>query len=157
MRPIILILTVLISLYPFTIIHGQNDSAKQNYWSKAQKELWEQEQDYWKLRKEADFEGFMNLWDERFIGWSGPGIISRSDIQVLVKKEFNNRNDKLNYELKPLDVKIIDDIGVTFYYTVFMDDEGKKLGQSRFHHTWKKQDGTWKIISGMSASSQNKN
>jgi hypothetical protein len=109
------------------------------------------------LRKAADFKGFMSLWDERFVGWSGPGIISKSDINVLVKKEFKNRDDKLKYELKPRAVKIIDDIGVTFYHTLFLDDEGKKLGQSRFHHTWKKQNGTWKIISGMSASSPNKN
>lgn len=93
----------------------------------------------------------MSLWDARFIGWSGPGIITQSDVKRLVEKEFTRREDELNYELRPRAVRVFDRTAVTFYSVVFQDDDGATVDRARFHHTWRKTNGTWMIISGMSA------
>jgi hypothetical protein len=130
---------------------AQDDPAPQRNWSKKQANVWDKEREYWKRRKAADFEGFMSLWDERFIGWSGPGIITRSDLKTLAQKEFAGRDHELRYELRPRAVRVFDQTAVTFYSVVFQNEEGETVGRTRLHHTWRKQDGTWTIVSGMSA------
>jgi hypothetical protein len=93
----------------------------------------------------------MSLWDERFVGWSGPGIITRSDLKMLAEKEFAGRDHELRYELRPRAVRGFDQTAVTFYSVLFQNEEGETVRRTRFHHTWRKQDGTWTIASGMSA------
>lgn len=134
-----------------TSLFAQDDPSLHRNWSERQANVWEKEKEYWKVRKAADFEGFMSLWDERFVGWSGPGIITRSDLKTLVEKEFASRAEELRYELKPRAVRVFNQTAVTFYSVVFQNEEGKTVRRTRFHHMWRKQDGTWKIASGMSA------
>jgi ketosteroid isomerase-like protein len=44
-------------------------SASAQEWSAAQQEVWSMEEAYWERRQEGDVEGFMDLWDEDFVGW----------------------------------------------------------------------------------------
>lgn len=57
----------------------------------------------------------------------------------------------LRYELEPLAVNIDRKIGITFYRVIHDNEKGETTGATRLTHTWRKQDGEWKIIGGMSA------
>lgn len=151
----ILALAFLLSMQPITLF-GQNKADVQQNWSNKQKKVWEKEKSYWKLRKAANFEGFMSLWDKAFIGWSGPETFNWSDLKRKVKKEFKGRDNGLNYELRPHAVKIFGSTAVTFYSVLFQNDKGDTVDRALFHHSWRKQNGTWKIIAGMSVPSQKK-
>ena len=146
------ILIVMVFLgFGSTSLFAQDDPVPRRNWSERQANVWEKEREYWKRRKMADFEEFMSLWDERFVGWSGPGIITRSDLKTLVEKEFAGRDHELRYELRPRAVRVFDRSAVTFYSVSFQNEEGETVERVRFHYTWRKQAGTWTIVSGMSA------
>lgn len=136
-----------------SLLHAQEQAlADQENWSAIEQEVWEQEERYWRLREARDFEGFMSLWDEDFVGWSGPGIISREDIRRLVRKEFKRERDReLRYELFPRAVRAYGNVVATFYTAVFRDSTGAEADRARFHHVWRNDEGTWKIIEGLSA------
>lgn len=149
-RAVFLIVVVALGFGSTSLFAQDNPSLHRN-WSERQANVWEKEKEYWKLRKASDFEGFMSLWDERFIGWSGPGIITRSDLKTLAEKEFASRDQELRYELHPRAVRVFDQTAVTFYSVSFQNEDGETVRRTRFHHMWRKEDGTWKIASGMSA------
>ncbi len=143
---------VALFLSPSAALAQEKTVADQEQWSAEQRKVWEQEQKYWRLRKAQDLEGFMSLWDERFVGWSGPGIISRSDLRELVVEEFRNRQKgRGQYKLIPRAVRVYDDIGIAFYTAVLSAPDSEEADTVRFHHSWRNEGGRWQIIEGLSA------
>lgn len=151
-RYVAVAVTISVLVVPSALHAQEQRVANQEEWSPTQREVWEQEKKYWQLRNALDIEAFMSLWDEEFVGWSGPGIISRADIRKIAAKVAERRKPgALNYELIPRAVRVHGNLGITFYTAIFRDSTGAKMEEVRFHHSWRKENGQWKIIEGLSA------
>lgn len=75
-----------------TAVHGQEQAlADQQHWSATQQEVWEQEQAYWGYLSAGKIERFMALFDKEFVGWSGPGIISRAYARKMAGRVAESR------------------------------------------------------------------
>ncbi len=125
--------------------------------SPDQRQVWQREVTYWKLWKAGDEDGFMELWDPRFVGWpeSTSGPIDRSTLEQLVRQQFQFvRAGQFDYELHPLAVLVLGDVAMTYYavHNHYRAPDGtESSGDSRLTHTWMRTDGTWRIVGTMSA------
>jgi ketosteroid isomerase-like protein len=135
------------------VLHGQDSvSPEQEAWSSAQQEVWERERAYYQYLEQRDVDKFMSLWNERFVGWpqGSETPIDYSDLRQFVGDWFSELPEDRRYTLEPLAVNVYSDIGITYYRTVTYD-AGEKVSVARLHHVWRKRDGEWQIIGGMSA------
>lgn len=139
-------------LSPSSLLHAQEQApANQENWSATQQEVWEQEEVFWRYLSAGQVDRFMTLWDEQVIDWpSSEGRpISRSALRNSVEQDASGSD--LHYELEPLAINMYGDIGMAFYGVIFKNEKGEATGAGRYIHVWRKQDGEWTIIGGMSA------
>lgn len=127
-------------------------------WTKEQKEVWKREEEYWDFYSSGNLDAFMKLWHRDFKGW--PSFASKPASKKKLKKSMKETieslaNINIKYKLTPHEINCCDkNVYATLYLytTKFKNEEGKTVKSSgRITHTWKKTNGTWKIISGMSA------
>lgn len=129
--------------------------AQQPKFSPGQKEVWSMEEKYWKIFTAFDREGYLGLWDENQVDWPQP-------LPEPVRKDFIRSNPfallqggKMeNVHLEPKAVQVFDNVGVTYYIVTatYVRKDGSTEEESfRVSHTWRKANGTWLIIAGMSA------
>jgi hypothetical protein len=125
--------------------------------------VWEREQAYWRFVDSNDKESYLELWDEEFIGWprgSGnpTGVDNIADWMVPLHADPTTEP---RHELKLEAIRAFGESIVVVHYLAlrhYLDtDTGRRLPDSdtyvpaRFTHTWRKMDGVWRIIAGMSA------
>ncbi len=134
-------------------VSGQEQTvADQENWSPTQKEVWEQEQAFWRYLSASEVDRFMTLWDGQVIDWPGSEgrPIGRSALRSSVEEDATSGSD-LRYELEPLAINVYGDIGIAFYGVIFKNERGEPTGAGRYTHVWRKKGGEWEIIGGMSA------
>lgn len=125
--------------------------------TKAQRALWKMEEKYRDLFSLETMEEYMDLWHDNFWGW--PDFSESPDNKKLLRKktikflkQFKNNSPKI--EFIPHRVEIYGKTGIAFYIGIFKGKSktGEKLKvTARLTHTWKKQNGKWVIIGGMSS------
>jgi ketosteroid isomerase-like protein len=120
--------------------------------SAREREVWEQEEAYWRDLKTHDKRAFLSLWHEQFVGWPRVELAPIQKDQIALQP--NMRRRFLEYKLEPLSVREYgDNLVVTFYRcTARSTDEngGDEQTQStRLTHTWMKTAQGWQIIGGM--------
>jgi len=124
--------------------------AHETGWSQAQTEVWGREEAYWKSLKGHDKEAYLSLWDEVFFGWPS---YAKSPVGKNALRERPLRAvDSYTFEQKS--VQMFGDLAMTFLQVqVKPSTNGKEGGLVlRITHTWRKKDGEWRIIGGMSCS-----
>ena len=129
-------------------------SASAQEWSDVQQDVWSMEEAYWERRQQADVEGFMDLWDEDFVGWPywAPEPMTKADIRQSVREGV--LSGLVSFELDPHAIRLFGDIAVVHYsYEVRgRDAAGREANRTgRLTHTWRWHDGKWRIIGGMSS------
>lgn len=142
----------------FTLLIAASGAAEQPRFAPEQQEVWRMEEKYWQIFTALDREGYLALWDENQVDWPYP-------LSDPIRKDFIRsdpfallQGGKLkNVHLEPKAVQVFNNVGVTYY--IVTDTYTKKDGSSeeesfRISHTWRKKDGTWLIIAGMSAPEQ---
>jgi len=124
--------------------------------SATEQAVWEQEETYWRLVKAHNRERYLDLWDDRFVGW--PRFES-----VPIHKDkithFMSERKVLDYKLEPFSVREFGgDVVVTLYrLTVHSTDRtgaNESTRTGRLTHTWMRTEMGWRIIGGMSAEDQ---
>ena len=128
--------------------------------SPSEQAVWDEEKTYWSSLKADDHETYLNLWDERFVGWP---IVEKSPIH---KSNIRQAFDKprasifarklLNYTLEPMSVREYGpNIVIALYRTIAQsaDEHGhdEQTIRWRITHTWMNTADGWRIIGGMSA------
>jgi ketosteroid isomerase-like protein len=119
--------------------------------------VWAQELKYWQFVKTNDLEQYRALWSESFLGW--PFSATQPARKAQITDWITNRTTKgdrvKSYDLERLVVQVSGDLATTTYraHSTWVDAQGKEtVGVMRILHTWRREhDGTWRIISGMSA------
>ena len=137
---------VVLSLFVFLLV--VNTSVYAQEWSGEQKEVWKSHQkmtDSWAKR---DLDGYMSCLHENFIGWynEDPLPIDKKSLRYW-EEHWLSTSKILRNELKPVSIKVTDDIAmVNWYGTTVRVAEDKKLLYSKWTNICKKEDGKWLII-----------
>lgn len=142
----------LILLLMFSALLGST-LAQESAWSPAQEEVWNREETYWKVILARDVKGYLELWDDTFVGWPfyQKSPVGKSAFQA---QPFGIKGRVVSsYEF---DQKVVqlhgNDIAIT-YLQLYMKQtlDGQKAEPViRLTHTWQKRDGVWRIVGGMS-------
>jgi len=143
--------------YEIVIVLQRDSKTPSVSLSPAEKEVWDQEESYWHALQVDDRESFLQLWDERFMGW--PRYDSAPADKDGIRHEFapgtGSRGKVLDYKLEPLSVREYGkEVVITFYRAKVTRGRANREVEtrtSRLTHTWMKTDQGWKIIGGMSA------
>lgn len=127
-------------------------AAAQMQMSAAQKEVWAGEERYCQAINAGDDHAYMALWDDDFVGWPGSfdKPAGKEGIREAVAKAHGS---KAHCQSTPMAVHVMGDIAMTFYafHIERTDKAGKKtVSDSRITHTWRRENGVWKIVGGMS-------
>jgi len=122
--------------------------AQETGWSQAQTEVWGREQVYRQSLKSRDKEAYLSLWDEVFLGWPS---YAKSPVRKSTLRERPLRAvDSYNFEQKS--VQVFGETAMTFLHVRLKPSTSGKEGEIvlRITHTWRKKDGEWRIVGGMS-------
>ena len=111
------------------------------------------EERYWQIVEARDREGYIALWDEDFVGWpDNCEAPIRKD--VIRSDTFGTLCDMKDFHLEPKATQVIQEVAITFYVvTAAYIPKGGDHKEVTFRctHTWRKVNGVWLIIGGMSS------
>ncbi len=119
--------------------------------------VWSREEEYWRYVKANELAGYRSLWREDFLGWpmSSPEPARKAQITSWITAQTSTGNKLESYVLERLSVQVSDNVATTTYrvkQTWIRADGASDTRTTRILHTWlRESDGTWRIISGMSA------
>jgi ketosteroid isomerase-like protein len=117
----------------------------------TEKQVWNEEQDYFRYLKTKDLKNFMALWGDDFVGWPDYTAlpVRKREIRTSVAEEFQNPASSLPLLTRPSPEAItaFDDIALTFYFWPEMDKTSATT--YRIMHVWQHRNGGWHIIGGM--------
>ena len=122
--------------------------AQETGWSQAQTEVWGREEAYWQSLESRDKEAYLSLWDEAFLGWPS---YAKSPVRKSTLRERPLRAvDSYTFEQKS--VQMFGETAMTFLQVRLKPSTSGKEGEIvlRITHTWRKKDGEWRIVGGMS-------
>lgn len=125
-----------------------------------EEEVWKMEESYWEIVRARDFEGYLRLWHEDFVGWQcaepEPGGVEGIGDWV---RELRNENVEVSYELRREAIQAFGSTTVVHYAVrwTFRYPDGRVAGNETWRkitHTWINVDGRWLIVGGMCADLQ---
>jgi len=124
-------------------------------WTDVQKEVWQMEEKYLKAALTNDFDLWMTLWHEDFVGWpsQNKGPITKATLRSAEEQFRQPTPGSISTTQEPVSVQIYGDVAITHY---IVHKSGQYEGNAvehyaRITHTWLHQGDTWVIIGGMSA------
>lgn len=125
-----------------------------------EKAVWAMEEAYWVYVRNNDLDGYLTLWDERFVGWPSfsENPLGKNDIASWIPPLHADTKRAYDYELKRQAVRSFGDVVIAHY--LYRDiyrlaetgDVVEKGNFRRITHTWQRRGDTWQIVTGMSAS-----
>ena len=127
------LMTPLLSISLTMFIHAQEPP--------MEKEVWQQEEAYWRYVSSGDSKSFKALWSDRFTGWPDDAArpVHKSNIDVWKISD---------YKLTPLSVREHGKDTVIAFYCAKTTIDGKTT-EERLTHTWQREKGRWHIVGGM--------
>jgi len=125
--------------------------AQERIRSAVQKEVWEREETYWKMVAARDAGGYLELWDEGFIGWPS---FEKSPVgkDSFRKNSFGPTIRQISsYKFEQKEVQVYGETGITFLQVRLTRQENGQSSERviRLTHAWQKRNGKWHIVSGM--------
>ena len=120
-----------------------------------QQEVWAGEEAYWTYVANHDVDGFMTLWDERFIGWAcdAPEVENYAELRSIVPEWFADvAADGNETTIKPEAVIVDEQFAITFVAATtssLNEADETDVESMKIVHTWRRTDDGWKIIGGM--------
>ena len=122
--------------------------AQETGWSQAQTEVWGREEAYWQSLKSRDKEAYLSLWDEVFLGWPSyaKSPVRKSTLRLRPLRAV------ASYTFEQKSVQMFGETAMTFLQVRLKPSTSGKEGEIvlRITHTWRKKDGEWRIVGGMS-------
>ena len=120
-------------------------------WTAEQKEIWKVVEADYELFKQGDLEGILaSRHDDVVLWWSNKSIPLDKELLKLNYKRWLDYDKPVKWELEPLAIQVIGNVGNVFYTYKY---SGKILSDSgRAMITWIKQDNKWQMIGGLTAS-----
>lgn len=125
--------------------------------SAEEERVWALEQKYWQCVQANDLEHYRALWNEKFLGWplNSPAPMRKTHITDWITNRTSKGDSVKSFKLERLEVQVSDNLATTTYRarSTWVDKKGvESTWAMRILHTWQRNaDGTWQIVSGMSA------
>jgi len=122
-----------------------------------EEEVWRMEESYWEIVQARDFEGYLRLWHQDFVGWQcaepEPGGVDHIGDWV---KDLRDERVEVSYELRREAVQSFGAAAVVHYAVrwTFEYPDGRIEGDETWRkitHTWIKAEDKWLIAGGMCA------
>jgi len=136
--------TILIILFPITVMAFFESSAFGQEWTAIQKEIWGLEEARWKALTQRDLEGFVKDHHEDGAFWP---YWSEEPLNRAKFKEFLAPIEFYSAELKPYAIKVFGNVAIVQYTCKYSTMGGNVY--SRFTEIRMKEDGVWKVIGKM--------
>ena len=132
-----------------------NDVNAQTAVELIKNEVWQLEENYWKYVKEKDYQSYLTLWDDNFLGYPSNNTVGDKKHITDWMTEMYQQPGIFNYTLTRKVENVFGDIVIVFYDVShnFTNEKKEvlKSGSFKIIHTWKKTDKGWLIIGGMGA------
>jgi hypothetical protein len=157
LRTLSVVLTFTAATFGVLLVQNHQQTSQESpERSVAEKAVWAQEEEYWRLLKAENRERYLDLWDDRFVGWPR---FETTPVQKDKITHFMSDRKVLDYKLEPLSVREYGGNVVIVLYraTIHSTDKtgaNESTRPSRLLHTWMKAEHGWRIIGGMSAEDQ---
>lgn len=151
---VFIVVTIYYAMSEMTDIGKVADKPRKE-WSPTQQEVWEGEEAYWEFVAAGDVEGFMELIDDRFVGWlstaEAPANISEPRSGVEDWFDEVHSGNEYRYTLEPFAIVPEGDIAITYYraYEEYWDEGETESDATVTTHTWWNTGSEWKIQGGM--------
>jgi len=127
---------------------GVQNKINAQEWSASQKEVWKGVNDYWAVFAKGDVAGFLEYFHPDYMGWddNSPLPSTKPEIQKWLQLYMSGRK-VLDYEIKPVGIKVYGDFAFADYYSTLSDVDGKKkMEEGRWTDILMKQGGKWLIV-----------
>lgn len=125
--------------------------------SAQEEKIWALEQKYWQYVQANDLEHYRAQWKEEFLGWplNSPEPMRKAHITDWITNRTSKGDSVQSFALDRLVVQVSGNLATTTYRarSTWVDKKGvTSTWAMRILHTWQRNaDGTWQILSGMSA------
>jgi len=98
------------ALIAVTLLHAaysQNGTATDALagMSPAERAAWSREEAYWRDLKSGDYDSYLKLWDERFVGWPAAERLPANKENIRRRTIPITSRKILDYKLEPLSVR----------------------------------------------------
>ena len=119
-------------------------------WSKEQKEVWGQVEEFTDAWAKRDLAGYIGHLDEHYTGWyhNEPLPVTRESLKKW--ETYNLKSQKIQvYELNPVAIKLHGDTAIVQYYFKTRREDPKgdsKMQFSKWTEILQKKDGKWLFI-----------
>jgi ketosteroid isomerase-like protein len=144
----------IVSLFPMLL--AMLSFAQESKLLPEQEQVWRMEETYWQIVEARDREGYIALWDEDFVGWpyDSPAPVRKD---VIRSDTFGKFEGLKKFQLERKAVEVFKDVAIAHYLVTaaYTPKTGSnEVVAFRCTHTWRKTDGAWLIIGGMSVPGQ---
>ena len=142
---------VLVSIILLGIFLLWNSKAFGQEWTTEQKEVWDAVVADIENFKKGDVEGILaSRHDDVVIWWGNKQVPFDKELLKLNYKGWFDYDKPVNWELKPLAIKIVGNVASIFYTYKFSGS--RTSGTGRDIDTWIKQNNKWLMINSFGAS-----
>jgi ketosteroid isomerase-like protein len=120
-------------------------------WSDAQKDVWAGVEKYWQVSSSGDAAGFMNYFDDSYMGWSNQSRVpmNKANTGKWVTQDAKN-NTTLVYSITPLSVWVKGDFAYVHYTYAMIEQNKESNKKTSSAGIWTdilmKKDGKWMLI-----------
>jgi ketosteroid isomerase-like protein len=124
-------------------------TVKAQEWTPAQKEVWQNVNNYWALMTKGDIAGFMAYFHNDYLGWDNEDPVPSTKEETQKWLQFALQSAKtLIYNIKPLGIRVYGEFAfVHYYYYIVREVEGKqKTDFGRWTDILMKQGDKWVMI-----------
>lgn len=140
---------IVLAAFSFTLLAPSHLFA-QGAWTPAQQDVWKNVEAYWALDTQGNTEGFMSYFHDDYVGWEINDALPSTKADARKWIAHGHQTEKtLVYSIKPLSIKIHNDIAIVHYYwsNLVKDAEGKERNRSgRWTDILMKQGNKWVLI-----------
>ncbi len=120
-------------------------------WSDAQKDVWAGVEKYWQVSSSGDAAGFMNYFDDSYMGWSNQSRVpmSKANTGKWVMQDAKD-NSVIVYSITPLTIWVKGDFAYVHYTYAELDENKETKKRTSVGGTWTdilmKENGKWILI-----------
>ena len=123
-------------------------------WTVEQKEVWESVQANWETFKKGDVEAALAMkHDDLVVWWGGETNTTSKDSLGPKYKSWFDYDKPQSYNLKPLNIKIYNNVAIVFYLYKWNGNVLQLSGRTL--ETWVKQDNKWLVTGSLNSSCDN--
>jgi hypothetical protein len=120
----------------------------------AEAEIWALEQAYWQFNRDANHEGIISTWHDKFLGWPDgePRPIDKEEGARYVRENYA-KPASYSFQIAPAGIRILGKVAINHYTVHLRPTDGRaeqKERSMRITHTWIQDRAGWKVLGGMS-------